>query len=79
MNGAAADPSPAVVGAEGEGIFAACYAQLVPIEIVRAGLIADPIALGIPEWARLESDDAKSRASQSLQQHSAGRPTPTMQ
>ena len=73
MNRTAADPSPAVVCAEGERIFTACYAQLVPIELIRASFVAHPISLGIPKWPCFESDDAKSGASQSLQQHPARR------
>ena len=38
-----------------------------------AGLVADPIAFGIPEGPRFQSDDAETGARQSLQQDSTCR------
>ena len=73
MHGAAADAFAAVVRAERERIGAAGDAQIFPVEFVRAGFVADPVALRIPERAGFEPDHVEACARQSLQQHAAGR------
>lgn len=76
MYRAAADASAAIVGAKRERIFTTRYAQIIPIEIVRASFIADPVSLRIPERTGFQPDDAKSCTRQSLEQHSARRTDP---
>ena len=70
---AAADAFAAIVGAEGEWIGAAGDAEIFPVELVRAGFVADPVAFGIPEGAGFEGDDTETRAAEALQQDAAGR------
>ena len=73
VHGAAAHAFAAVIRAQRERIFAAGDAQIFPVEIVRAGLVADPIALRIPERTRFHADHSKTGAREPLQQHAAGR------
>jgi hypothetical protein len=74
MNRATANASATIIGAKCQRIPPTGDAQLIPIQIVRARFIADPIALGIPERTGFESDHAESRTGQPLQQHAACRP-----
>ena len=69
MDRAAPNPTPAIVCTESEGILAARYAELIPIEIVGPSFIAHPVSFGIPKWACFEADDAETSPSKPLQQH----------
>jgi hypothetical protein len=71
VHGATANAFPAVVSAEGQRMLTARDTNIVPVKIVRALLIAHPIALGIPKGASIKSDHAKARAGQALQKNSA--------
>ena len=71
VNGASADAFAAVVGAERERIGAAGNARVVPVELVRALFVADPVPLGIPERARLQTDNVEAGAGQTLQKYAA--------
>src|SRR5690348_2791985 len=73
MHRAAADALAAVVGAEGQRLAAAGDAQVVPVEVVRSDLVADPVALGVPEGSGVEADDAEAGAREALDEHAAGR------
>jgi hypothetical protein len=66
VDGASADAFAGVVVAEGEGMLAAGDAQIVPVELVRAALVADPIALGVPEGTGLEADNLEAGAGEPL-------------
>ena len=69
----AAHALAAVVGPEGERIAPAGDPRILPVQPVRAGLVADPVALRLPKRARFQSDDAEAGAGQALQQHAARR------
>src|SRR3954449_12290698 len=56
MDHRAADAASAVVLAELDRILAADHARLGPVELVRAGLVGDPVRIGTPEGARLEHE-----------------------
>ena len=73
MHRAAADAFAAVVGAQRERVVAAGDAQVLPVELVRACLVADPVALRVPERPGFEPHDAEARAREPLQQHAARR------
>ncbi len=73
MNRAASHALAAVVRAQSQGIFAAGDPFVVPIQLVRARFITHPVALRIPEWAGIESDNAKAGAGQTLQENAAAR------
>jgi hypothetical protein len=46
-------------------------AQIIPIQIMSALFITDPIALGVPKRSRIEADHAKSGTSEPLQENAA--------
>ena len=73
MHRAAADAFAAVVFAEGQRMLAAGDPQIGPVQFVRALFVADPVTLGIPERASLETDHPEARPRQALQQYAAGR------
>ena len=70
---ATANALAAVIGAQRQRISSPGDARLSPVELVGAGLIADPVALRIPEWPRFQAHDVEACAGQPLQQHAAGR------
>ena len=70
--GTTANATTAIVGAEGQRMLAAGDAEIFPVELVRTGLIADPVALTVPEGPGLKTNHIESRPCQSLQQNSAG-------
>ena len=69
----AADAVAGVVLAQLDGILAADYALVRPVELVRAGLVGDPIGVGIPERPTLEDDHAPAAARQALSERAAAR------
>ena len=69
----AADAAPRVVLAEGHRVAAADQPLLGPVQVVRARLVADPVAVGIPERPGLEHDDPEPAAGQPLGQHGPAR------
>ena len=62
----AADAVAGVVLAELDGILAADHARRGPVELVLAGLVGDPVAVGVPERAGLEHDDPPAAAREAL-------------
>ena len=66
-----ADAMAGVVLAHLDRIVPADDPLLVPVEGVRAVLVAHPVLVGIPERAFLEHDDAPARAGESLREHAA--------
>lgn len=65
------DTFTAVVGAECEWILAASDAKVIPVEIVGTGFVGDPLAFGIPERTRLETDHLETGACESLKKNAA--------
>ncbi len=61
-----------VIRAQRQWMLAAGDAQIVPIQFVRAGLITDPVPLGIPKRTGLDADDTPSCLGQALHQHPPG-------
>jgi hypothetical protein len=53
VDGASADTLAAVVGAQGKRVIAAGNAWLLPVEVMRADFVGDPVTLGIPKGSRL--------------------------
>ena len=76
VHGSASNAFAAVVGTESERIFSAGNAEIFPIKLMRAGLVADPIALCVPEWTGFHPDNFEARAGESLKQHSTRRADP---
>ena len=64
----AADAVAGVVLAELDRVLAADDPLLGPVELVRAGLVGDPVLVGIPERARLEHHHLPAAAGQPLGQ-----------
>src|SRR5919199_2768044 len=73
VHGAAANTPAAVVFSQREWVLSANNAQIIPVQLVRAGLVADPVALRVPEGARVEAHDAETGLGQPLQHHTAAR------
>src|ERR1700758_4247045 len=67
----ASDAFAAVIRSKGERMCAAGDAQVVPIKLVRAFLVANPVFFGVPERPRLESDYSESGAREPLKKHAA--------
>ena len=72
MDGAASNALAAIIRAKFERVRAANHAQIFPVELVRAGFVADPILLGVPEGAGLETDNVEPGTRQPLQQDTTG-------
>src|ERR687884_163907 len=75
----APDIAPAAarfVLAQPEGVLAPDDAFLRPVELVRARLVRDPVAVGVPERAGLEHHDLPPAACQPLGQGAAAGPGP---
>ena len=64
----AADPPPGVVLAQLDRVRAADDPFLGPVQLVRAGLIGDPVLVRVPERTGLQDDDLPPLAGQSLGQ-----------
>src|SRR3981081_3724544 len=62
----AADSVPGVVLAELDRVAAADDPLLGPVQLVRSGLVGDPVAVGVPERALLEHHDLPAAASEAL-------------
>src|SRR5438045_3590336 len=73
VHGAAANAPAAVVFSERERVLSSNNAQIIPVQLVRAGLVAEPVALGIPERAGVKAHDAEAGLGQPLQHHAAAR------
>ena len=71
-----ADAAAAVVRAHHHGILTTDDAGLGPVEVPRPGLIADPVLVGIPEWACFQDHDPPAGTRQALCQDGAARPGP---
>src|ERR1700722_452709 len=73
MNTTPATTLATFVSAQWEWVGAASNPQVFPVEPVRAGLIADPVTLCIPERTGLKPNHTEACARESLDQHAAGR------
>src|SRR5919201_1407406 len=73
VHGAAPNTPAAVVFPQRERVLSPGNAQIIPVQLVRAGLIADPVALGVPEGAGVEAHDAEAGLGQPLQHHTPAR------
>ena len=71
VNRASAHAFAAVIRAERERMRSAGDTQIVPIELVRAFFVADPVLLRIPERTCFQRDHTKPRPRQTLHQHPA--------
>src|SRR5919201_6329536 len=73
VHGAAANTPAAIVFPQCERVLPSNNAQIIPVQLVRAGLVADPVALRVPEGAGVEAHDAEAGLGQSLQHHTTAR------
>src|SRR5947209_1510574 len=73
VNRSSSDTTAAVVLSQGKRILAAGNAQIRPVELMRTGFIADPVAFGVPERTGLEADNGAAGFRQTLQQNASGR------
>jgi len=64
-----ADAATGVVAAHRDRVGAADDPLLRPVQLVRAGLVAHPVLVGVPERARLEDDDLPAVPGQPLGEH----------
>jgi len=78
VNGAAAYAFAAVVAAEGERVFTAGDAEVVPVKLARACFVGNPVALGVPERTRLEAAYVKPARARRCNSTPPAEPTPTM-
>ena len=62
----AADAAAAVVLAELDRVLAADHPRLGPVELVRAGLVGDPVLVGVPERPGLQHEDPPASAREAL-------------
>src|SRR5947209_7535816 len=69
VNGTSAYALAAVVRAKGEGIRAAGDAKIFPVEFVRSGFVADPVAFCVPEGASFKRDYSEPSAAQALKKN----------
>ncbi len=67
----AADAAAAVVLAELHGILAADDPRLGPVQLVRAGLVGDPVLVGVPERPGLQHEHAPALAREALRERGA--------
>ena len=74
MHRPAANTAARVVGAKGDGVVSSNDALICPVEFVRAGFVAHPVAFGVPERARFDADNPKPGPCEPLQEHAARRP-----
>ena len=65
----AADAPARVVGAQRHRVGAGDHPRVGPVEVMRAGLVADPVGVGVPERARVQGHDPPARPGQPLRQH----------
>jgi hypothetical protein len=63
----AADTTAGVVGAQRNRVVAGDDAGLGPVQVVRPGLVAHPVGVGVPERSRIERDDLPPGTGQPLQ------------
>src|SRR5919199_6845404 len=73
VHGAAANAPAAIVFAQCERVLPSNNAQIIPVQLVRAGLVTDPVTLRVPEGAGVEAHDAEAGLGQPLQHHTAAR------
>jgi hypothetical protein len=71
VNHRTADPATRIVLAEHDRVLATNEALLGPVDVCRAGLIAYPILVGIPERPRIEDDYPPARAGEALRQNAS--------
>jgi len=67
----APDAAPGVVLAQLDRIGAADHALLGPVELMRAGLVRDPVLVGVPERPGLDDHDPPTVARETLGEHRA--------
>ena len=46
-------------------------AQIIPIQLMRAGFVGNPISLGVPEWAGFKADHFETGAREALEKNTA--------
>ena len=76
MDHGPADSPPGVVRSQGNRVGAGDDPWLGPVQAVRARFVADPVGVGIPEWAGVQSDDTPPGPRQTLQQRCPAGPAP---
>ena len=74
VHGTAANSASTIVCAQRKRVLATRDTKLIPVELVRACFVRNPVTLRIPERPCLKADDAESGAREALQQYAAGRP-----
>ena len=70
-----ADAAAGVVRAERHRVVAGDDARLGPVQVVRAGLVANPVLVRVPERAGVQGGDAPAAARQPLRERGAARAT----
>src|SRR5436305_11642587 len=73
MNRTTTDSPSAIIRAKCYGVFSACNAQLIPIEVVGACLVAHPITFSIPKRACFNTYNAKPCSCKPLYKHTSCR------
>jgi hypothetical protein len=53
-------------------MVAAGNAEVVPVELMRAGFVGDPVSLGVPEGAGFETGNLEPGARETLQENTPG-------
>ena len=69
----AADAAPGVVRTHRHRIGARDHPRIRPVQVVRSGLVADPVGIGVPERPGVERRHPPARPGQSLRQDRAAR------
>ena len=69
-----AHSAPGVVLAELDGITTADDPLLRPVQLVRPGLVGDPVVVGVPERSGLDDHDAPAPTREPLREHRPARP-----
>ena len=69
-----ADPVSGVVLAQFDRVLSSDDPGRRPVELVLAGLVRDPVTVGVPERSGLEDDHAPARATQALREDRAAGP-----
>src|ERR1700742_4324034 len=66
MDHGPSDAAARVVAAQLDGMRSRDDARFIPVQLVRAGLVTDPVLVGVPKWPRVEDDHAPPLAGQPL-------------
>ena len=71
-----ADSAAGVVGPQRHRVVAGDDPRFGPVQVVRAGLVADPVGVRVPERSRVQGDDLPAGAGQALEHGGPARAAP---